>query len=56
MFKWIKKKVLKSIIKDVIKGLPSIKCKVETALKDNADVLVSEVKNAIKKRLKEIFN
>lgn len=48
MFKWIKKKILKSIIKDVTKELPIYKRKAIAMVEEHKDELIEKAKQAIK--------
>lgn len=48
MFKWIKKKILKSIIKDITKELPIYKDKALKSIEDHKDDILDKVKDAIK--------
>ena len=53
MIKWIKKKILKSIINDIKKEIPELK---ETLLKEfegHKDELLEKCKEAIKNAIKE---
>ena len=55
MFKWIKKKILKSIIKDVTKELPIYKRKAVQMIEDNKDEIFEKVKQAIKKAVMDFI-
>ena len=48
MFGWIKKRILKSIIKDVTKQLPKYKEMALVYVEQNKDEIIDKVKNAIK--------
>lgn len=48
MLKWIKKKILKSIIKDITKELPTYKYKALKLVEDHKDDILDKVKDAIK--------
>lgn len=48
MIKWIKKKLLEKIIKDLIDELPAIKEKAKVLLSEKKDELIEKVKTAIK--------
>lgn len=48
MFGWIKKRILKSIIKDVTKQLPKYKEMALVYIEQNKDEIIDKVKNAIK--------
>lgn len=49
LIKWIKKKLLKSIVKDITKELPKYKDMALIYIEQNADALLEKVKEAIKK-------
>ena len=55
MFKWIKKKILKSIIKDISKELPIYKRKAVQMIEDNKDEILEKVKQAIKKAVMDFI-
>ena len=48
MFKWIKKKILKSIVKDITKELPTYKDKALKLIEEHKDDILDKVKDAIK--------
>lgn len=52
MFKWIKKKILKSIINDIKKEIPEIKETALDYLEDNKDELLDFIKEQIKQAIK----
>jgi hypothetical protein len=55
MIKWIKKKVLKAVIKDIVKDLPNWKKEVLKVVEMNADEFLEKVEDDIKKSAKEFF-
>lgn len=52
MFKWIKKKIVKSLINDVKKELPELKERIEGYWEANKDEIVAEIFEKIKELLK----
>lgn len=52
MFKWIKKKIVKSLINDVKKELPELKERIEGYWEANKDEIVAEIKEKIKELIK----
>ena len=56
VIKWIKKKILKSIINDLLKGLPEIRDKVLELLKTKEELVIAKTKEGIKAKLIEIAN
>ena len=52
MFKWIKKKILKSIINDIKKEIPEIKETALDYLEEHKDELLNIVKEQIKQAIK----
>ena len=48
MLNWVKKKILKSIIKDITKELPTYKEKALELIKTHKDDILAKVKEAIK--------
>ena len=55
MIKWIKKKVLKAVIKDIVKEIPNWKKEVLKVMEIHADEFLDKVKDEIKKSAKEFF-
>ena len=55
MFKWIKKKILKSIIKDVTRELPIYKRKAIAMVEEHKDEVLDKVKQAIKKAVMDFI-
>ena len=53
MLKWIKKKILKSIIKDIKKEIPEIKNTALDYLEDNKDELLYFIKEKLKQAIKD---
>lgn len=51
MFKWIKKKILEKIIKDLIEELPTIKEKAKVLLSEKKDEIIEKAKTAIKETI-----
>ena len=47
MFKWIKKKILKSIIKDITKELPTYKDKTLKLIEEIKSVITSFIKSKL---------
>lgn len=60
MFKWIRKRILKGIVKDVIKELPEYKEKVLDLLEVYKDELLDKlqevIKDTVKKFITDMFN
>jgi phage host-nuclease inhibitor protein Gam len=52
MFKWLKNKLIKSIINDVKKELPEIKERIEGYWEANKDEIIAEIKEKIKELIK----
>lgn len=52
MFGWIKKRILKSIIKDITKKLPTYKSMALAYIEEHKDELIERVENAIKEIIK----
>ena len=52
MFKWIKKKLIKSLINDVKKELPQLKERIEGYWEANKDEIIEEIMEKIKELLK----
>ena len=55
MIKWIKKKVLKAVIKDIVKEIPNWKKEVLKVMEMHTDEFLDKVKDEIKKSAKEFF-
>ena len=53
MFKWIKKKILKSIINDIKKEIPEIKEKALSEFEEHKDELLEKLQEVIKKAIKD---
>ena len=51
MFKWIRKKILEGVIKDLLEQLPNIKEKGLQLLKEKKELIIEKIKEAIKKTL-----
>lgn len=54
MFKWIRKKILEGVIKDLLEQLPDIKEKGLQLLKEKKELIIEKIKEAIKKTLLEL--
>lgn len=52
MFKWIRNKIIKSLINDVKKELPELKERIEGYWEANKDEIVSEILEKIKELIK----
>ena len=52
MFKWIKKKIVKSLINDVKKELPQLKDRIEGYWEANKDEIIEEIMEKIKELIK----
>ncbi len=52
LLKWIKKKIIKSLIDDVKKDLPKHKERIEEYWKANKDEIISEILEKIKELIK----
>ena len=55
MIKWIKKKILKSLIKDILKDLPTFKKEILKIVEIEADEFLDGCEEQIKKFAKEFF-
>lgn len=55
MIKWIKTKIFKHIVKDIIKDLPSFKEEALKVMEIYADEFLDKCKDEIKKFAKEFF-
>lgn len=53
MIKWIKKKVLKSIIEDIRKEIPELKNTALEYLEEHKDELIGKIKETIKQAIKD---
>ena len=53
LIKWIKKKVLKSIINDIKKEIPELKNTALEYLEEHKDEIIGKVKEAIKQAIKD---
>ena len=56
MFKWIKKKILKSIVKDIAKEIPEMKEKALVLIEEHKDEIIAKIKDAIFKVIVDIYN
>lgn len=54
MFKWIRKKILEGVIKDLLEQLPDIKEKGLQLLREKKELIIEKIKEAIKKTLLEL--
>lgn len=54
MFKWIRNKILKSLVKDVMAEMPYIKEKALKYIEEHKDEALAYVKEAIKKCICEL--
>ena len=54
MFKWIRKKILEGVIKDLLEQLPDIKEKGLQLLKEKKELIIEKIKETIKKALLEL--
>ena len=52
MFKWIKKRILKSIINDIKKQIPELKDKALNYLEEHKDELLDKLQEVIKDTIK----
>lgn len=52
LIKWIKKKIIKSLINDVKKELPKYKTRIEEYWSNNKDEIVAEILEKVKELLK----
>lgn len=48
MFKWIKKKIVKSLVNDVVKEFPRLKDRIEGYWETNKDEIVDTIKEKVK--------
>lgn len=53
MFKWIKKKIFKSIINDVKKEIPELKVTALEYLEEHKDELLDKLQEVIKQSIKD---
>ena len=51
MFKWIKKRILKSIAKDIVKNIPIWKEEGLKLIEEHKDEIICKIKEAIKKEV-----
>lgn len=56
MFNWIKKKILKSIIKDIAKEIPEIKEKAHKLIEEHKYEILKKAKDALFKVVVEVYN
>ena len=54
MFKWIRKKILEGVIKDLLEQLPDIKEKGLQLLREKKELIIEKIKETIKKTLLEL--
>jgi vacuolar-type H+-ATPase subunit H len=55
LIKFLKKKLLKSIVNDIVKELPEIKEQAVTLAKEHSDEIIEKVKEAIVKAVKDFI-
>lgn len=55
MFGWIKKRILKSIIKDITKQLPTYQAKAVKLVEEHKDEVLDKVKQYIKKAVMDFI-
>jgi uncharacterized phage-like protein YoqJ len=53
MFKWIKKKILKSIINDLKNEIPELKVTILEEFEEHKDELLEKLQEVIKKAIKD---
>ena len=53
MFKWIKKKILKSIVNDIKKQIPELKDMALDCLEEHKDELLDKLQEVIKQAIKD---
>ena len=56
MFNWIKKKILKSIIKDIAKEIPEIKEKAHKLIEEHKYEILKKAKDALFKVIVDVYN
>ena len=56
MFNWIKKKILKSIIKDIAKEIPEIKEKAHKLVEEHKHEILKKAKDALFKVIVDVYN
>lgn len=56
MLNWIKKKILKSIIKDIAKEIPEIKEKAHKLIEEHKYEILKKAKDALFKVIVEVYN
>ena len=56
MLNWIKKKILKSIIKDIAKEIPEIKEKAHKLIEEHKYEILKKAKDALFKVVVEVYN
>jgi hypothetical protein len=55
LIKFLKKKLLKSIVNDIAKELPEIKEQAVTLAKEHSDEIIEKIKEAIVKAVKDFI-
>lgn len=55
MIKWLEKKLIERILKDVIKELPKLKISAKLLLEEKKDYIIEQAKEAIKEKFLEIL-
>lgn len=55
MFNFIKKRIFKSIINDVVKSIPNLKAKARLYIEEHKDEIIEKVKETIKDTILKII-
>lgn len=56
MFKWIRNKILKGLVKDIVKAIPTIKEEGLKLIEEHKDEVLEKVAKAIKKAVVSFIN
>lgn len=55
MIKWLKNRILKSIIKDLVKEMPVYKAKALALIEEHKDEIIQRIKDEVKKVIREFL-
>ena len=53
---WVKKKVIESLVKDIVKAVPTIKAEGLKLIEEHKDEVIEKAKKAIKKAVVDFIN
>lgn len=56
MFKWVRNKILKGLVKDIVKAIPTIKEEGLKLIEEHKDEVLEKVTKAIKKAVVSFIN